>query len=97
MMKVLLLPFLFIAPTLGRKYDEYGRDGFQPPPGTPAGPPFGGEPIEIPPFKDILPPLVQAELDRCGGSIVDTHLHLATWFSTPEPLFAEMAATGIKH
>lgn len=99
-MKLLLHSFL-ISSVLGQGIGRGpGRDpGHGPPPGVPGGPGgpppgIGGPPPEIPPFEEI-PPLVQAELDRCG-SVVDTHMHLATWFSAPEPLLAEMTASGIQ-
>ena len=37
---------------------------------------------------------IEAELERCG-EIIDEHFHSAGWFSTAEPLLAEMDRSGI--
>jgi hypothetical protein len=36
-----------------------------------------------------LHPIIQPEYNRCN-SIVDVHFHLSQWFSTADPLLAEM-------
>ena len=36
--------------------------------------------------------LLSNELHRCGGEIIDPHLHIAPWFDAAGPLVAELAS-----
>ena len=39
--------------------------------------------------------LLSMELLRCGGEIIDPHLHIAPWFDAAAPLVAELASANI--